>query len=219
MLSIKRIVDVVLSLTALIFLSPVMFVTALMVRIQLGSPVIFTQVRPGTHGKPFTMYKFRSMTNETDEHGNLLPNEERITKFGQTLRSTSLDELPELVNVLKGDMSLVGPRPLVMEYLPYYSEEQNRRHDVKPGITGWAQINGRNAIDWDKKLSLDVWYVDHMSFWLDLKILWLTVIKVIRRDDITHEGHVGMPRFDDYVKQKSAEPASDVQSHENYTSG
>ena len=142
------------------------------------------------------------MTNETDKDGNLLPNEDRVTPFGQALRATSLDELPELFNVLKGDMSLVGPRPLVMEYLPYYSEEQNRRHDVKPGITGWAQVNGRNAIDWDKKLELDVWYVDNKSLWLDFKILFMTVVKVVRRDDITHEGHVGMPRFDDYVKKK-----------------
>ena len=198
----KRLMDILLTLIGIILLIPLFLGVSILVRIKLGRPIFFTQVRPGMHAEPFTMIKFRSMTNETDKNGNLLPNEERVTPFGQALRASSLDELPELFNVLKGDMSLVGPRPLVMEYLPFYSEEQNRRHDVKPGITGWAQVNGRNAIDWDRKLELDVWYVDNQSLWLDFKILCLTVIKVVRRDDITHEGHVGMPRFDDYVKKK-----------------
>lgn len=200
----KRSLDFLLSLIGLLLLSPLLLLIAILILIKLGGPIFFTQIRPGIHGEPFTIIKFRSMTNEKDKEGKLLPNEKRVTPFGQALRSTSLDELPELINVLKGDMSLVGPRPLVMEYIPYFSEEQNRRHYVKPGITGWAQVNGRNAIDWDKKLELDVWYVDNQSIWLDIKILWMTVIKVIRRDDITHEGHVGMPRFDDYVKQKRA---------------
>jgi lipopolysaccharide/colanic/teichoic acid biosynthesis glycosyltransferase len=156
------------------------------------------------NGEPFNMIKFRTMTNEKDKEGNLLPNEERMTKFGTFLRSASLDELPELINVLKGDMSLIGPRPLLMDYLPYFSDKQNRRHEVKPGITGWAQVNGRNAIGWDKKLNLDIWYVDNRSFWLDLKILWLTVAKVLKRDDITHGDHVAMPRFDEYVKKQQS---------------
>ena len=185
-------------------LSPVFLITALLVAIKLGRPVFFTQVRPGLHGQPFRMIKFRSMTNERDSEGNLLSNEKRMTKFGKFLRSASLDELPELINVLKGDMSLVGPRPLLMDYIPYFTDEQNRRHNVKPGITGWAQVNGRNAIGWDKKLVLDVWYVKNRSFLLDLKILWLTITKVLKRDDITHEGHVAMPRFDEYMKKQNS---------------
>jgi sugar transferase EpsL len=168
----------------------------------MGRPVFFTQIRAGLHGKPFKMIKFRTMTNEKDENGNLLPNEERMTPYGFFLRSYSLDELPELFNVLKGDMSLVGPRPLLMDYLPYFSKEQQRRHEVKPGITGWSQINGRNAIDWEEKLALDVWYVKNQSFGLDIKILWLTLFKVLKKEGITYENHVAMPRFDEYVKQK-----------------
>ena len=198
----KRAFDFTASLLGLVLLSPILLGVSLLVWAKLGRPVFFTQVRPGLHGEPFKMIKFRTMTNETDENGNLLPNEQRMTRFGAFLRSSSLDELPELFNVLKGDMSLVGPRPLLMDYMPYFSEEQNRRHEVKPGITGWAQVNGRNAIGWDKKLELDIRYVENRSFWLDLKILWLTVAKVVKRDGITHEGHVAMPRFDEYVKEQ-----------------
>src|SRR6056297_522651 len=162
----KRTFDFIASLLGLIILSPVLLVVSALVWTKLGRPVFFTQVRPGLHGKPFKMIKFRTMTNETGDDGNLLPNEKRMTRFGQFLRSSSLDELPELFNVLKGDMSLVGPRPLLMDYLPYFTEEQMLRHDVRPGITGWSQVNGRNAIGWDKKLELDIWYVDNRSFWL-----------------------------------------------------
>jgi sugar transferase EpsL len=181
----KRILDVVLSLIGLLVLSPVFILLCLIIRKKLGSPVFFTQIRPGLNGKTFNMIKFRSMTNERDDQGKLLPNDIRLTKFGKLLRSTSLDELPELFNVLKGDMSLVGPRPLRVEYLPLYSNRQMRRHAVKPGITGWAQINGRNAIDWETKFEYDVWYVENMSSWLDLRILWLTVIKVVKRDGVS----------------------------------
>ncbi|MCC5914784.1 MAG: sugar transferase [Balneolaceae bacterium] len=201
----KRFFDFIASLIGLLLLSPILLIVSILVWIKLGRPVFFTQVRPGLHGKPFKMIKFRTMTNDRDEQGDLLPNEERMTRFGKFLRSASLDELPELFNVLKGDMSLVGPRPLLMEYLPYFTAEQNRRHDVKPGITGWAQVNGRNAIGWDQKLGLDIWYVENRSLLLDLKILWLTLYKVVRRDGITHEGSVGMPRFDEYMKQQRAE--------------
>jgi len=169
--------------------------TALMVKIKLGSPLFFKQVRPGLNGNLFNMYKLRSMTNERDKDGRLLSDEVRLTKFGQFLRSTSLDELPGLWNVLKGDMSLVGPRPLLVEYLPLYSEKQSRRHEVKPGITGWAQVNGRNAISWDEKFDLDVWYVDNQSIWLDIKILWLTVKKVIMRDGINQNGQATSEAF------------------------
>lgn len=198
----KRVFDFFFSLAALILLSPVLLIIGILVAVKLGRPVFFTQIRPGLNGKPFKMIKFRTMTNEKGDDGELLPNEKRVTTFGSFLRSASLDELPELVNVLKGEMSLVGPRPLLMDYLPYFSEEQNRRHDVKPGITGWAQINGRNAIGWDKKLALDVWYVENQSFLLDLKILILTVFKVFKRDGINHEGENFMPRFDEYVKEQ-----------------
>lgn len=198
----KRTFDFIASLLGLIILSPVLFIVSGMVRIKLGSPVLFRQVRPGINGKPFKMMKFRTMTNEKDANGNLLPNEERMTQFGSFLRSASLDELPELINVLKGEMSLVGPRPLLMDYIPYFTKEQKRRHELKPGITGWAQVNGRNAIGWEKKLELDIWYVENRSLWLDLKILYTTVKKVIIRDGITHEGNMSMPRFDDYVQQK-----------------
>jgi len=193
---IKRIFDITLTLIGALFLFPVFLLTALMVKIKLGAPLFFKQVRPGLNGNLFNMYKFRSMTNECDKDGNLLIDEVRLTKFGKFLRSTSLDELPGLWNVLKGDMSLVGPRPLLVEYLPLYSEKQSRRHEVRPGITGWAQVNGRNAISWGEKFDLDVWYVDNQSFWLDIKILWLTVQKVISRDGVSPEGVDIMPRFD-----------------------
>jgi len=165
------------------------------VRVKLGAPVLFKQVRPGLGGKPFTMMKFRSMTDERDEHGNLLPDGVRLTKFGRFLRSTSLDELPGLWCVLKGDMSLVGPRPLLMEYLPLYSAEQARRHEARPGITGWAQVNGRNAISWEQKFEYDVWYVDNQSLWLDIKIIFLTLKKVFVRDGISAQGEATMPAF------------------------
>jgi sugar transferase EpsL len=184
---IKRLFDFFASLAALLLLSPIFLLLALLVRMKIGTPIFFTQTRPGLHGKAFTMIKFRTMTNARDA--------ERLTRFGRFLRATSLDELPELWNVLKGDMSLVGPRPLLMEYLPLYSPEQARRHDVRPGITGWAQVNGRNAISWDEKFKLDVWYVDHQSFWLDVKILFLTVKRVFQRHGITADGEVTMPRF------------------------
>ena len=191
----KRLFDVVASACALLLLALPLLVVIWMVRRKLGSPVFFAQVRPGMHGKPFKMVKFRSMTSERGTDGELLPDAERLTPFGRFLRSTSLDELPELWNVLKGDMSLVGPRPLLMEYLPLYSPEQARRHEVRPGITGWAQVNGRNAISWEDKFKLDVWYVDHCSLWLDIKILWLTVKKVLVREGISAAGEATMPRF------------------------
>ena len=175
----KRLFDIAGSTLGLLLLSPIILIVALQVRGKLGSPVLFRQIRPGMHGKPFEMIKFRTMKDAVDAEGNSLPDSERMTAFGQFLRATSLDELPELWNVLKGQMSLVGPRPLLMEYLPLYSEEQYRRHQMRPGITGWAQVNGRNAISWEDKFKLDVWYVDNRSFWLDLKVLFLTVKKVV----------------------------------------
>ena len=194
-MSIKRIFDFVASLLALVLLSPVLALLALLVRVKLGAPVLFCQQRPGLHGEPFTIYKFRTMTDARDAQGNLLSDAERLTRLGRFLRSTSLDELPELFNVLQGEMSLMGPRPLLMEYLPRYTSEQLRRHEVRPGITGWAQVNGRNAITWEQKFALDVWYVDNGNFWLDVKILWLTVIEVLNRADIAAAGHVTMPKF------------------------
>jgi sugar transferase EpsL len=193
---IKRIFDITLTLIGALFLFPVFLLTALMVKIKLEAPLFFKQVRPGLNGNLFNMYKFRSMTNECDKDGNLLTDEVRLTKFGKFLRSTSLDELPGLWNVLKGDMSLVGPRPLLVEYLPLYSKRQSRRHEVRPGITGWAQVNGRNAISWNEKFDLDVWYIDNQSIWLDIKILWLTVKKVINRDDISAKNEATMTKFD-----------------------
>jgi len=178
---------------------PLLGVTALLVLWQHGSPILFRQNRPGLRGKPFAILKFRTMTNARDAQGNLLPDAQRLTLLGRDLRSTSLDELPELLNVLRGDMSLVGPRPLLMEYLPRYTPEQARRHEVKPGITGWAQVNGRNAISWEEKFKLDVWYVDHCSLWLDLKILALTVIQVFQRNGINATGHATMPVFEGSV--------------------
>ena len=196
MIKSKRLFDLFLIFLSLPLILPIYLFIALLVLTRLGAPLFFKQVRPGLNGNLFNMYKFRSMTNECDKDGNLLIDEVRLTKFGKFLRSTSLDELPGLWNVLKGDMSLVGPRPLLVEYLPLYSEKQSRRHEVRPGITGWAQVNGRNAISWDEKFDLDVWYVDNQSFWLDIKILWLTVQKVISRDGVSPEGVDIMPRFD-----------------------
>ncbi len=192
---IKRVFDVLVSAVALLVLLPVVVAIALLVHRKLGSPVFFRQTRPGKDGKPFQMIKFRTMLDAVDAQGNLLPDLERMTSFGQFLRSTSLDELPELWNVLKGDMSLVGPRPLLMEYLPLYSKEQYRRHEVRPGVTGWAQINGRNALSWEEKFKLDVWYVDNRSFWLDLKILLLTVKKVFAREGVSADGEATMSKF------------------------
>lgn len=191
----KRILDLVIALIGLIMLLPIFFIIILLIRINLGCPLIFKQARPGLEGKVFNIYKFRTMSNKKNKNGILLSDEERLTKFGKFLRSTSLDELPALWNVLIGDMSLVGPRPLLIEYLSLYSQEQVRRHEVRPGITGWAQVNGRNAISWNKKFEMDVWYVDNQSFILDIKILFLTLIKVIKRDGISHNNHVTMEKF------------------------
>lgn len=192
----KRLFDLVIAVLAVALLWPVLALLFILVAIKLGRPVLFSQVRPGTHGRPFRMYKFRTMTDARDEQGELLPDAQRITPFGQFLRSTSLDELPELWNVIKGEMSLVGPRPLLMEYLPLYSEYQRRRHETPPGITGWAQVNGRNAISWQQKFNYDVWYVDNRSLWLDIRVLWLTVLKVVKRDGISGGGEVTMSKFE-----------------------
>lgn len=192
---IKRLFDITAATAALVVLSPIYAVTAYKVKKNLGAPVLFRQTRPGIHGKPFEMIKFRSMRDATDNDGNALPDSERLTSFGQALRNTSLDELPGLWNVLKGDMSLVGPRPLLMEYLPLYTDEQSRRHNLRPGITGFAQVNGRNAIDWDKKFELDTWYVDNQSLWLDIKILFKTVKKVVIKDGISADGEATMSKF------------------------
>lgn len=191
----KRLLDFTAALLGLIALALPLLILIALIRRKLGSPVFFTQVRPGMHGKPFKMVKFRSMTSERGTDGELLPDAERLTPFGRFLRSTSLDELPELWNVLKGDMSLVGPRPLLMEYLPLYSPEQARRHAVRPGVTGWAQVNGRNAISWEEKFALDTWYVDHQSLLLDIRILWLTVKKVLVREGISAAGEATMGKF------------------------
>ena len=192
---IKRLFDITAASAALIVLSPVYAITAYKVKKNLGTPVLFRQTRPGLQGKPFEMIKFRTMKDAIDEQGNPLPDSERLTPFGQALRNTSLDELPELWNVIKGDMSLVGPRPLLMEYLPLYSDEQSCRHKVRPGVTGYAQVNGRNAIGWDKKFELDTWYVDNQSFWLDIKILLKTVKKVLIKDGISADGEATMSKF------------------------
>lgn len=191
----KRLFDFIVALCALLTLLPVIIIVAVLIRFKLGSPILFTQDRPGLNSKIFKMMKFRTMLDGKDKYGNLLPDNERMTKFGAFLRSTSLDELPGLFNVLKGDMSLVGPRPLLVQYLPLYSTEQARRHNVRPGITGWAQVNGRNAISWEQKFKLDVWYVDNQSFLLDLKILLLTVKKVFVREGISADGHVTIEPF------------------------
>lgn len=192
---IKRLFDITAASAALVVLSPVYAITAYKVKNNLGSPVLFRQTRPGLHGKPFEMIKFRTMKDAVDADGHSLPDSERLTPFGQALRNSSLDELPELWNVIKGDMSLVGPRPLLMEYLPLYSKEQARRHNVRPGITGYAQVNGRNAIGWDKKFELDTWYVDNQSLWLDIKILFKTVKKVVIKDGISADGEATMSKF------------------------
>ncbi|PAR27101.1 sugar transferase [Vibrio metoecus] len=191
----KRLFDIVVSLISLLIFFPLIILIAYKVKSNIGSPVLFKQVRPGLNGKPFEMVKFRTMKDDVDANGKPLPDSERMTMFGRKLRSSSLDELPELWNVLKGDMSLVGPRPLLMQYLPLYSEAQARRHDVRPGLTGWAQINGRNAISWQQKFNFDVWYVDNQSFILDLKILLLTIKKVVRKEDVSAEDHVTVEPF------------------------
>ena len=193
--TVKRTFDLASSLVLVVLLSPVLVMLAALVRWRLGRPVLFRQVRPGLGGRPFELRKFRTMRNARGPDGELLPDADRLTPLGRFLRATSLDELPELVNVLRGEMSLVGPRPLLTEYLPLYTAEQARRHEVRPGITGWAQVNGRNALDWPARLALDVWYVDHQSSWLDLKILWLTLWKVVRREGISQPGQATMERF------------------------
>lgn len=192
---IKRLFDLALSIPAFFFLSLLMLIIAVLVRLKIGSPALFRQVRPGLHGKPFAICKFRTMTDKRGEDGNLLPDSERLTRLGRFLRMTSMDELPEFLNVIKGDMSIVGPRPLLMQYLDRYTPEQARRHEVKPGITGWAQVNGRNAINWEEKFKLDVWYVDNWSVWLDVKIILMTVVKVLRRDGISQAGEATAQEF------------------------
>ena len=192
---IKRLFDITVSLSALLLLSPLLLLLMFLVRVKIGAAIFFIQIRPGLHGQPFEMIKFRTMTNARAVDGALLSDAERLTRFGRFLRATSLDELPELWNVLKGDMSLIGPRPLLMEYLPLYSHEQARRHEVRPGITGWAQVNGRNAISWEEKFKYDVWYVENQSFWLDMKIIWMTIKKVIAREGISADGKATMPKF------------------------
>lgn len=196
----KRFFDLVVATTVLLVLAPIVALVALAIAYRLGSPVFFTQVRPGRHGRLFNMIKFRTMSNERDASGKLLPDQQRLGKFGRFVRSTSLDELPELLNVIKGDMSLVGPRPLFEHYLPLYSAEQARRHDVRPGITGWAQVNGRNDVDWTARFELDVWYVENLSLWLDLKILLLTVLRVVQRDGINPQGKIEMELFTGNMK-------------------
>ena len=191
----KRLFDFIVSLIALIILSPIIGVTALLIRRNLGSPVLFKQQRPGLNERAFFVHKFRSMTDERDRNGELLPDDVRLTPFGKVIRKLSLDELPQLLNVLKGDMSFVGPRPLLMEYLPLYNERQKRRHNVRPGITGWAQVNGRNAILWEERFELDVWYVENQSFWLDIKILLMTMFKVFKSEGISQEGQATMTKF------------------------
>lgn len=199
----KRVLDVVIASTALLLLSPVYFFVAYKVRKNLGSPVLFRQVRPGLNGKPFEMIKFRSMKDAVDANGHPLPDSERLTPFGKMLRATSLDEMPELWNVIKGEMSIVGPRPLLMEYLPLYNREQAKRHNVRPGMTGYAQVNGRNAISWEEKFKLDSWYVENQSLWLDFKIILKTVKKVIAKDDISAEGEATMTKFTGTPEQKN----------------
>lgn len=200
----KRAFDLGVASLALLFLAPLLAFIAVMVRLKLGKGILFTQERPGLGGKPFRIYKFRTMTDAKDRFGKLLPDQMRLPHFGALLRSTSVDELPELLNVLKGEMSIVGPRPLLMQYLSRYTEEQMHRHDVKPGITGWAQIHGRNAISWEEKFQLDVWYVNNCSLWLDIKILCLTIWKTIKREGISHPGHATMEEFQGTQNQVGA---------------
>jgi sugar transferase EpsL len=192
----KRLFDITFALIALVVLSPIILVTAILVRIFLGTPIIFKQQRPGFKGRPFVIYKFRSMVDTFTSNGDPLKDGERLTRFGRLLRALSLDELPELFNILRGEMSFVGPRPLLMEYLPLYSAEQARRHEVIPGLTGWAQVNGRNAIDWPTRFKMDVWYVDHWSFWLDVQIIFLTIWKVISREGVNQEGQSTVEYFE-----------------------
>ena len=199
---IKRCIDIVGAGLGLIVLSPVLAVVAVAIWVQMGRPILFRQIRPGLNGQAFSMYKFRTMSNKRDSQGNLLPDKQRLTPLGKILRKTSLDEFPELFNVLKGDMSLVGPRPLLMQYLERYTLEQARRHEVKPGITGWAQVNGRNAISWEEKFALDVWYVENCSLWLDIKILTMTIGKVFRREGISAQGEATMPEFMGICRQE-----------------
>ena len=194
-MKLKNLFDKTLALFLIILFSPIYIVISLLIFFKMGSPILFRQKRPGYKEKIFGIYKFRTMTNEKDEFGNLLPDDKRLVGIGKFIRSTSLDELPQLFNVLKGEMSFVGPRPLLKEYLPLYNEKQKRRHDVKPGITGWAQVNGRNAISWEQKFDYDVWYVDNQSFWLDIKILWLTFLKVVKRSDISSSTSSTMEKF------------------------
>lgn len=191
----KRFFDIIFSASILLLITPLIILLAFLIHIKLGSPLFFRQSRPGLHGRPFEMIKFRTMTDARDEEGNLLSDAERLTQFGRFLRAASLDELPELWNVLRGDMSLVGPRPLLMEYLPLYTPEQARRHEVRPGITGWSQVNGRNAISWEEKFQMDIWYVDYQSFWLDMKILFLTMWKVLLQEGINAQHNATMPKF------------------------
>ena len=191
----KRAIDLAASALGLVIVSPILLFLALLIRARLGSPIFFRQTRPGLHARPFTILKFRTMRDARDAAGNQLPDAERLPPLGRFLRSTSLDELPELWNVLRGDMSLVGPRPLLMEYIPLYSTEQARRHDVRPGITGWAQVNGRNSLSWDEKFAYDVWYVDNLGLGVDTKTLWLTLMRVVRREGISHDGEATMTRF------------------------
>lgn len=192
---VKSMLDRLVAAIALLFFSPMLLIMAIAIYLRMGSPVFFSQPRPGKDGRIFTFYKFRTMTGDRNSEGNLLPDEQRLTAFGQFLRKTSLDELPQLWNVFKGDMSFVGPRPLLVQYLELYNPEQARRHEVKPGITGWVQVNGRNTLSWEEKFQLDVWYVEHWSLWLDLKILFLTIIKVVLREGISQEGYATMPEF------------------------
>jgi len=191
----KRVFDIILSLFLILIFSPIIIIVSIFIYFTMGQPILFRQIRPGLNEKLFTIYKFRTMNNKRDKNGDLLPDKDRLSKIGKIIRSTSLDELPQLFNVLKGDMSFVGPRPLLEEYLPLYNEEQKRRHSVVPGITGWAQVNGRNAISWEDKFKYDIWYVDNQSFWLDMKILWMTFLKVIKRSDISSEKSVTMEKF------------------------
>jgi len=191
----KRVFDTILALLLLLLLSPILFIVSFLILQKMGRPILFRQQRPGVNNRIFTIYKFRTMSDERDENGTLLSDEQRLYGFGKFLRSASLDELPQLFNILQGSMSFVGPRPLLIEYLPLYNEEQKRRQEVKPGITGWAQVNGRNAISWKEKFEYDVWYVKHQSFWLDMKILWMTFMKVLKRSDISSDTHVTMEKF------------------------
>ncbi len=200
---IKRLLDIIISLVGLIILSPIILILAILVRIKLGSPVIFKQERPGKDEKIFKLYKFRSMNNKKDENGNLLPDKDRLTKFGKLMRATSLDELPELINILKGDMSLIGPRPLLVRYLPYYNDKEKHRHDVRPGLTGLAQVNGRNALNWEDRFKYDIEYVNNITFINDVKILFKTFYKVIKKDSVITAGTGKVIAFDEYRKQQN----------------